>query len=309
MKIRKGSGGELSADNKKIASVPKKSDSIHAVPSESVTPGDSERDQNVGELIQWRKKYEASEDDDLMQAARKAKAVDRFLNEDAEQLDDGENIPRVFSQDYEARKQKMLQTAFDVNESESKTHTKRRLPKPSIPAAAAAAIALIFLAVGLVGTRADAMPEPVRVLVMRMQAIFSSASVEGGANYGDNQATDYPKEILQVYEPTITLDGYEVSDIMLFSKSRQVFYVNTQAEKGYLFCQGTVDAYMGLDREDIDYEEILINNQYTGMAYIKNGQQIFQWQQDKYVFEISGDLDKETIIMLAASVEPVEGQR
>ena len=144
MKIRKGSGGELSADNKKIASVPKKSDSIHAVPSESVTPGDSERDQNVGELIQWRKKYEASEDDDLMQAARRAKAVDRFLNEDAEQLDDGENIPRVFSQDYEARKQKMLQTAFDVNESESKTHTKRRLPKPSIPAAAAAAIAVSY---------------------------------------------------------------------------------------------------------------------------------------------------------------------
>lgn len=306
MKIRKGSGGELSADNKKIASVPKKSDSIHAVPSESVTPGDSERDPNIGELIQWRKKYEASEDDDLMQAARKAKAVDRFLNEDAEQLDDGENIPRVFSQDYEARKQKMLQTAFDVNESESKTHTKRRLPKPSIPAAAAAAIALIFLAVGLVGTSADAMPEPVRVLVMQMQAIFSSASVEGGANYGDNQATDYPKEILQVYEPTITLDGYEVSEIVSLSKNRQIFYMNTQTEKQYFFQQGTMDVDANLDREDIGYEEVAINDQYIGISYIKNGQLIFRWQQDKYVFEISGDLNREIMVMLAASVEPVE---
>nr|WP_291234739.1 DUF4367 domain-containing protein [Frisingicoccus sp.] len=306
MKIRKGSGGELSADNKKIASVPKKSDSIHAVPSESVTPGDSERDQNVGELIQWRKKYEASEDDDLMQAFRRAKAVDRFLNEDAEQLDDGENIPRVFSQDYEARKQKMLQTAFDVNESESKTHTKRRLPKPSIPAAAAAAIALIFLAVGLVGTSADAMPEPVRVLVMQMQAIFSSASVEGGANYGDNQATDYPKEILQVYEPTITLDGYEVSEIVSLSKNRQIFYMNTQTEKQYFFQQGTMDVDANLDRGDIGYEEVAINDQYIGISYIKNGQLIFRWQQDKYVFEISGDLNREIMVMLAASVEPVE---
>lgn len=306
MKIRKGSGGELSADNKKIASIPKKSDSIHAVPSESVTPGDSERDQNVGELIQWRKKYEASEDDDLMQAFRRAKAVDRFLNEDAEQLDDGENIPRVFSQDYEARKQKMLQTAFDVNESESKTHTKRRLPKPSIPAAAAAAIALIFLAVGLVGTSADAMPESVRVLVMQMQAIFSSASVEGGANYGDNQATDYPKEILQVYEPTITLDGYEVSEIVSLSKNRQIFYMNTQTEKQYFFQQGTMDVDANLDREDIGYEEVAINDQYIGISYIKNGQLIFRWQQDKYVFEISGDLNREIMVMLAASVEPVE---
>lgn len=305
MKIRKGSGGELSADNKKIASVPKKSDSIHAVPSESVTPGDSERDPNVGELIQWRKKYEASEDDDLMQAARKAKAVDRFLNEDAEQLDDGENIPRVFSQDYEARKQKMLQTAFDVNESESKTHTKRRLPKPSIPAAAAAAIVFIFLAVGLVGTSADAMPEPVRVLVMQMQAIFSSATA-GDISYGGNQATDYPKEILQVYEPTITLDGYKVSDIIFLSKSRQIIYMDTQEEKGYLFIQATMDSYLGYDNEYIDYEEISISNQCTGISYIKNEQLVLQWQRDKYVFEISGDFDRETMIMLAASVEPVE---
>lgn len=303
MKIRKGSGGELSADNKKIASVPKKSDSIHAVPSESVTPGDSERDPNVGELIQWRKKYEASEDDDLMQAARKAKAVDRFLNEDAEQLDDGENIPRVFSQDYEARKQKMLQTAFDVNESESKTHTKRRLPKPSIPAAAAAAIALIFLAVGLVGTSADAMPEPVRVLVMQMQAIFSSATA-GDISYGDNQATDYPKEILQVYEPTITLDGYEVSEIVSLSKNRQIFYTDNQKE--YIFHQTTMDAYLSYDGEYIDYEEITIGDQYNGITYIKNGQHVIQWQRDKYVFEISGDLEKKTLVVLAASVEPVE---
>ena len=305
MKIRKGSGGELSADNKKIALVPKKSDSIHAVPSESVTPGDSERDSNVGELIQWRKKYEASEDDDLMQAARKAKAVDRFLNEDAEQLDDGENIPRVFSQDYEARKQKMLQTAFDVNESESKTHTKRRLPKPSIPAAAAAAIALIFLAVGLGGTSADAMPEPVRVLVMQMQAIFSSATA-GDISYGDNQATDYPKEILQVYEPAITLDGYEVSEIVAFSKSRQIFYIDTQTKKQYFFQQGTMDTYALSDIEDVKYEQEIIDDEYIGMTYIKNGQRILQWQRDKYVFEISGDFDKDTLIMLAASVEPVE---
>lgn len=306
MKIRKGSGGELSADNKKIASIPKKSDSIHAVPSESVTPGDSERDQNVGELIQWRKKYEASEDDDLMQAARKAKAVDRFLNEDAEQLDDGENIPRVFSQDYEARKQKMLQTAFDVNESESKTHTKRRLPKPSIPAAAAAAIALIFLAVGLVGTSADAMPEPVRVLVMQMQAIFSSASVEGGANYGDNQATDYPKEILQVYEPTMVLDGYEVSEIVSLSKSRQIFYMDIQKEKEYVFRQTTMDSYLRYDNEYIEYEEVTIGDQFTGMAYVKKEQCVLQWRRDKYVFELSGSFDRETLVMLAASVEAVE---
>ena len=304
MKIRKGSGGELSADNKKIASVPKKSDSIHAVPSESVTPGDSERDPNIGELIQWRKKYEASEDDDLMQAARKAKAVDRFLNEDAEQLDDGENIPRVFSQDYEARKQKMLQTAFDVNESESKTHTKRRLPKPSIPAAAAAAIALIFLAVGLVGTSADAMPEPVRVLVMQVQAIFSSATA-GDISYGDNQATDYPKEILQVYEPAITLDGYEVSDKAVQDKRVSIYYTSITDEE-YCFRQMTMDFLMGYDKEQLDYEKISIGDQYEGLISEKNNQYTIQWQQENYVFEITGAQSRKKLENIAASVKPVE---
>lgn len=305
MKIRKGSGGELSADNKKIASIPKKSDSIHAVPSESVTPGDSERDQNVGELIQWRKKYEASEDDDLMQAFRRAKAVDRFLNEDAEQLDDGENIPRVFSQDYEARKQKMLQTAFDVNESESKTHTKRRLPKPSIPAAAAAAIVFIFLAVGLVGTSADAMPEPVRVLVMQVQAAFSSAIVEDKIAYGDNQVTDYPKEILQVYEPTITLDGYEESEKVFQNKMLKCYYEDSLGKK-YTFKQLTMDYLSGLDTEDLIYENIKIADKYDGISYIKNNQWTIQWQCDGYIFQINGIQEKETLEMLAASVSPVE---
>lgn len=305
MKIRKGSGGELSADNKKIASVPKKSDSIHAVPSESVTPGDSERDPNVGELIQWRKKYEASEDDDLMQAARKAKAVDRFLNEDAEQLDDGENIPRVFSQDYEARKQKMLQTAFDVNESESKTHTKRRLPKPSIPAAAAAAIVFIFLAVGLVGTSADAMPEPVRVLVMQMQAVFSSAIVEDKIAYGDNQATDYPKEILQVYEPTITLDGYEVSEKTVQDKRVSIYYTSITDEE-YCFRQMTMDFLMGYDKEQLDYEKISIDGQYEGLIFEKNDQYTIQWQQENYAFEITGAQSRNKLENIAASVKPVE---
>lgn len=239
-----------------------------------------------------------------MQAARKAKAVDRFLNEGAEQLDDGENIPRVFSQDYEARKQKMLQTAFDVNESESKTHTKRRLPKPSIPAAAAAAIALIFLAVGLVGTSADAMPEPVRVLVMQMQAIFSSASVEGGANYGDNQATDYPKEILQVYEPTLTLDGYEVSEKVFQEKLVRIHYSGNN--KIYTFKQLTMDYLSGFDKEDLVYENLKVDNQYEGILYEKNNQFTIQWQQGKYIFEITGTSERDDLEKLAASVKPVE---
>lgn len=85
-------------------------------------------------------------------------------------------------------KKKMLQTAFDRNEIESITKPKRRF---RIPAAAAAAVIFLAVAVGLGAVRADAMPGPIRILVMQVQSLFSSASVDEEILYGENQATDF----------------------------------------------------------------------------------------------------------------------
>ena len=137
----------------------------------------------------------------------------------------------MLSQDYEARKQKMLQTAFAWDESKSMTKPKRRF---HIPAAAAAAVALLVITASPSVARVDAMPEPIRVLVMQVQSLFSSASVDDQILYGDNQTTDFPTEIKTVYEPTIVLDGYEVSEEIFRDKRRILYYIN-EKNKNIIF--------------------------------------------------------------------------
>lgn len=197
-------GDGLSKLKKNNASVPEKLDNSVGISSESISPTGKEGVHKITDIKSLNEDEDA-EDFDPMREGLIIKAVDKFLEEDADEVSDGEEDPRIFSQDYEARKKKMLQTAFDRDERESLTKPKRRF---RIPAAAAAAVIFLAVAVSLGSAHADAMPEPIRVLVMQVQSLFSSASVDEEILYGENQATDFPKEIQTVYEPSVVLDGY-----------------------------------------------------------------------------------------------------
>lgn len=286
---------------KRNASIPKELDNSAGRSSESLSPTDKEGGWKVAEIISLDKE-DVPKDFDLMRESLIVKAVDRFLEEDAGGVSDGEDIPRTFSQDYEARKQKMLQTAFEWDESKSMTKPKRRF---RIPAAAAAAAAVLVVTASLSVTQADAMPEPIRVLVMQVQSLFSSASVDDQIQYADNQATDFPTEIETVYEPTMVLDGYEESERLLHDKVLQVYYTNANGQE-YSFQQRTLDYRAGYDNEGIIYEEIKIGSNYYGITYVKGGQRYVEWQQGGYVFEVNGVQEKEVLERLAVSVKPVE---
>lgn len=299
------SGDGLSKLNKNNASAPKESDNIVGISSESMAPTGEDGEQKIIDTKSPGKdeceEDGCQEDFDLMQESLVVKAVDRFLEENADEISDGEETPRIFSQGYEARKKKMLQTAFDRNEIESITKPKRRF---RIPAAAAAAVIFLVVAVGLGAVRADAMPEPIRILVMQVQSLFSSASVDEEILYGENQATDFPEEIKTVYEPSVVLDGYEVSERILQSKLLRIYYADADQNE-YSYQQMTLDFWAGYDTENISYEEIALGD-YAGMIYIKNNQYHLQWQRDGYVFELAGYQNTDIFKQVAASVEPAE---
>lgn len=320
-KSKTGDGLLTVKKDKENASSPKELDNCVSSSSESLSPTDKKEVSKVTEIIFHNEahpsgryvpqdgrmdtasdKEDIPADFDLMRESLIEKAVDRFLEEDADKISDGEEIPRLLSQDYEARKQKMLQTAFAWDESESMTKPKRRF---RIPAAAAAAVALLVITASLSAARADAMPEPIRVLVMQVQSLFSSASVDDQILYGDNQTTDFPTEIKTVYEPTIVLDGYEVSERILYNKSIQIYF-GDKNQKEYSFQQRTLDYRVGYDNEELEYEDIQICNNLSGITYVKNNQRHLQWQQNGYIFEFIGNQPEEDLKMLAASVRPVE---
>ena len=300
------SGDGLSKLNKNNASAPKESDNIVGISSESMAPTGEDGEQKIIDTKSPGKNEceegGCQEDFDLMRESLVVKAVDRFLEENADEISHGEENPRIFSQGYEARKKKMLQTAFDRNEIESITKPKRRF---RIPAAAAAAVIFLAVAVGLGAVRADAMPEPIRILVMQVQSLFSSASVDEEILYGENQATDFPEEIKTVYEPSVVLDGYEVSERILQNKLLQIYYVDADQNE-YSFQQTTMDFWNGYDNEDLEGEYIQLLDGLVGIIYVKNNQTYLLWQQEGYVFEIVGNLRKEDMKKLAASVSPAE---
>lgn len=293
-------GDGLSKLKKNNASVPEKLDNSVGISSESISPTGKEGVHKITD-IKSLNEDEDVDDFDPMREGLIIKAVDKFLEEDADGVSDGEEDPRIFSQDYEARKKKMLQTAFDRDERESLTKPKRRF---RIPAAAAAAVIFLAVAASLGAARADAMPEPIRVLVMQVRSLFSSAYVDEEILYGENQATDFPKEIQTVYEPSVVLDGYEVSERIIQEKRLLIYYINEKHEE-YSFQQMTVDFRAGYNTEGIDYKELEVNEN-QGIFYIQNGQIRLQWQQDGYIFELIGFQNIEELKELAASVEPLE---
>lgn len=294
-------GDGLSKLKKNNASVPEKLDNSVGISSESISPTGKEGVHKITDIKSLNEDEDA-EDFDLMREGLIIKAVDKFLEEDADEVSDGEEDPRIFSQDYEARKKKMLQTAFDRDERESLTKPKRRF---RIPAAAAAAVIFLAVAASLGAARADAMPEPIRVLVMQVRSLFSSAYVDEEILYGENQATDFPKEIRTVYEPSVVLDGYEVSERIVQDKTLRIYYVRENHQE-YSFRQRTMDYQGSYDSEELVYENVQVNNDFYGITYVKNNQRHFQWQQDGYIFEFIGNQTVEDMKMLAASVKPME---
>ena len=85
----------------------------------------------------------------------------------------------------------------------------------------------------------------------------------------------------------------------------QIYY-SAQNQYQYSFQQRTLDYWNGYDNEDLEGEYIQLQGGLVGIIYAKNNQTYLLWQQEGYVFEIVGNLKKEDMKKLAASVEPTE---
>ncbi|MDD3220891.1 MAG: DUF4367 domain-containing protein [Clostridia bacterium] len=274
----------------------KKSETDIDESSENLYPFNNKRGDHTPE-------EESAEDMDLKRISAMERAVERFLEDEVEPVSDGEENPRVFSQEYEARKQQMLQKAFDSKEEKPAKKGRGRF---AIPATVAAALAVLTISLALSTNAALAMPEPIRQLVMHVQSLFSSASIDDLARYGSNQVSDTPQEIQTVYEPAVVLDGYEESEREIQEKRVVIRYVSDNQES-YSFQQRPLIFWSGYNQEELVYEDVTVAGEYSGITYIKNSQRHLQWQQEGYVFELAGDEDAlKKLMKIAASIKPVE---
>ena len=249
--------------------------------------------------------------DDLMWKSIILRAIERAEKE-TDLFDDSstEEIPHVFSAEYEARKQKMMLQAFggpeaeaEKNDSAPSARSAKRIFRISGKiAAAAACLAIILIGARLFTVDAVAMPEPIRKLMVAVQEQFSSSVTVEDILFGDNKVMDYPITIETKYEPTVTADGYWESDRIEADRDMRITFKNSQGNY-YVFRQTTQERWLRMNTENVSYSVVNVFEDINGILYRQESSQRLTWTDHDYVFTISGDMDIEVLKQVAASVE------
>lgn len=251
--------------------------------------------------------------DDLMRKSIILRAIERAEKEtDLFNDSSTEEIPHVFSAEYEARKQKMMLQAFggpeaeaEKNDSAPSARSAKRIFRISGKiAAAAACLAIILIGARLFTVDAVAMPEPIRKLMVAVQEQFSSSVTVEDILFGDNRNKDYPGKIETRYEPTVILEGYQESERDETDRLTRISYENIQSEY-YIFSQITAEQWSNLDTENIQFEVVYIKDGVEGIIYTTKNMTRLIWTDNEYIFSIYGDFGQDILKQLAASVEVV----
>ena len=251
--------------------------------------------------------------DDLMWKSIILRAIERAEKE-TDLFDDSstEEIPHVFSAEYEARKQKMMLQAFggpeaeaEKNDSAPSARSAKRIFRISGKiAAAAACLAIILIGARLFAVDAVAMPEPIRKLMVAVQEQFSSSVTVEDILFGDNKVMDYPITIETKYEPTVILKGFKETEKIEMMRYCQIYYEDIASNNLYVFHQYTVEQWNGYNTEDVEYQKVVIDD-IIGLQYTQNDNTRLVWTEGGYIFEVSGEMEPEQLKGVAASVEVV----
>ena len=249
--------------------------------------------------------------DDLMWKSIILRAIERAEKEtDLFNDSSTEEIPHVFSAEYEARKQKMMLQAFGGPEAEAEKNdsalsarsAKRIFRISGKIAAAAACLAIILIGARLFTVDAVAMPEPIRKLMVAVQEQFSSSVTVEDILFGDNKVMDYPITIETKYEPTVTAEGYWERDRNEMDQAIRISFVNDRGNT-YVFRQETIGRWNGFNTENVEYSVVNLFDNTSGILYQQGKSQRLIWTDHDYIFTISGNMDIEVLKQVAASVE------
>jgi hypothetical protein len=117
-----------------------------------------------------------------------------------------------------------------------------------------------------------------------------------------NEQQNFPSIIQEYYEPATIPAGFEIKNTQELSLLFQIEYTDKNA--GYLFYkQITIkSSQINFDTEGTVFENIAINGK-PGIYYSNKGFQNIIWNDGRYGFTLSGNIDKKTIIKVAESVE------
>lgn len=209
---------------------------------------------------------------------------ERF-EEEMKELEDEE--PHIFSEKHNKRMAKLIKN--------------QKKPYFTLICTAGRRAACIVAAVIILSASAlsvKAIREAVFDFIMRIFSDHTVVTTESGTDAG------YPETIKDEYYISELPEGFELSEYNQMDVFLDVSYVNNDKNKYIIFSQKTKSYYYdNIDNQKVDYEEIYIdNNQNYLIISTEHGQRII-WDNGKYVFTISSNLNKQEIIKLCKSTK------
>ncbi|MEN1761875.1 DUF4367 domain-containing protein [Anoxynatronum sibiricum] len=110
-----------------------------------------------------------------------------------------------------------------------------------------------------------------------------------------------PEEWQQVYLPAFVPEGYQVADTMSVGDMRILFYRNEFGDE-IQFSQSPTGGSFQLDTEDAATQQVFIG-QKEGLLVEKEGLRTLLWYDHVHTFYLIGNIDEETIIQMAESIQ------
>jgi len=270
-------------------------------------------------------KYEESKEEhgdvdgndmDISKNSKLHKALEALNDEDIQKLmEEGDEEESAFSEEHNQKMQQMIGEQLgpeaakrmqaiqklreaDRNDKSSNKHDsgKSHHVYPRMKKVAAAVLAFVLLFTITMSTEAFRLP--IVNFIMNVQKEFMAVNVEESGT--SEQSVEAKTTIENVYILEKTIEGYDlvledIDDVYVLRE-----YQNKEQDTYKFFQKGqTWNSFY--DAEGTDYEMIETIYDNTMLSEL-NGMYYLVWNYDGYMFEISGSLTLEELIMLAESL-------
>ncbi len=142
-----------------------------------------------------------------------------------------------------------------------------------------------------------ALREPFISFVVRTYEKFTSIFVDKDTVEPRAASTDF-----EIMLPTYIPEGYEMEEIVRDADVCMCLFVNDNGKEIFFTQHFNDSALTTIDTEKVIYEQIIINS-VDGLFYTNKDISCIVFGNEKYSFNISGDLSKKELIKIAESIK------
>lgn len=213
-----------------------------------------------------------------------AQAISEVFDEQADQLESGE--AHTFSRRHEKKMRRLIK--------------RQRKPYFRLICKAGRRAACVFAAIVVMSVSAMSVKAVRKTVFDFVTNIFSDHKT---VTTDSESHGSYPKTIEQEYRITALPDGYK--QVYCHRTETMVDTPYYSADSRILFAQHTKDSFSIIFTDDAKIEDYTDSDgqkyQVVGAGY----ESVYIWDNGRYVFEITGSLDREKMIEICRSVQPV----